>query len=118
MSNLHLSLIHISGKSQFRKFLASGMSDDKTIVISTHQVRVIDKVLDHMLIMDNSGVLLDESTASICSKLFFLESDDRELAATALYTLPSVQGNFLMLPKMCIRDRLSPTTIIQTRLTS
>ena len=88
----------IPGKSQFRKFLASGMSDDKTIVISTHQVRDIDKVLDHVLIMDNSRVLLDESTASICSKLFFLESDDRELAATALYTLPSVQGNFLMLP--------------------
>ena len=74
------------------------MSDDKTIVISTHQVRDIDKVLDHVLIMDNSRVLLDESTASICSKLFFLESDDRELAATALYTLLSVQGNFLMLP--------------------
>lgn len=88
--------LDIPGKSQFRKFLASGMSDDKTIVISTHQVRDIDKVL--VLIMDNSRVLLDESTASICSKLFFLESDDRELAATALYTLPSVQGNFLMLP--------------------
>lgn len=90
--------LDIPGKSQFRKFLASGMSDDKTIVISTHQVRDIDKVLDHALIMDNSRVLLDESTASVCSKLFFLESDDRELAATALYTLPSVQGNFLMLP--------------------
>lgn len=90
--------LDIPGKSQFRKFLASGMSDDKTIVISTHQVRDIDKVLDHVLIMDNSRVLLDESTASICSKLFFLKSDDRELAATALYTLPSVQGNFLMLP--------------------
>lgn len=90
--------LDIPGKSQFRKFLASGMSDNKTIVISTHQVRDIDKVLDHVLIMDNSRVLLDESTASICSKLFFLESDDRELAATALYTLPSVQGNFLMLP--------------------
>ena len=34
----------IPGKSQFRKFIASGMSDDKTIVISTHQVRDIDKV--------------------------------------------------------------------------
>ena len=32
--------LDIPGKSQFRKFLASGMSDDKTIVISTHQVRV------------------------------------------------------------------------------
>ena len=90
--------LDIPGKSQFRKFIASGMTDDKTILISTHQVRDIDKVLDHVLIMDNSRVLLDESTASVCSKLFFLESDDRELAATALYTLPSVQGNFLMLP--------------------
>lgn len=90
--------LDIPGKSQFRKFIASGMSDNKTIVISTHQVRDIDKVLDHVLIMDNSHVLLDQSTASICSKLLFLESDDRELAKTALYTLPSVQGNFLMLP--------------------
>lgn len=92
--------LDIPGKSQFRKFIASGMSDDKTIVISTHQVRDIDKVLDHVLIMDNSHVLLDQSTASICSKLLFLESDDRELAQTALYTLPSVQGNFLMLPNV------------------
>lgn len=90
--------LDIPGKSQFRKFLASGMSDEKTIVISTHQVRDIDKVLDHVLIMDNSRVLLNESTTSICDKLFFVESDDRELAKDALYALPSVQGNYLMLP--------------------
>lgn len=90
--------LDIPGKSQFRKFLASGMSDDRTIVISTHQVRDIDKVLDHVLIMDNSRVLLNESTSCICSKLLFVESDDRELAKTALYSLPSVQGNLLMLP--------------------
>lgn len=91
--------LDIPGKSQFRKFIASGMSDDKTIIISTHQVRDIDKVLDHVLIMDNSRVLLDESTASICNKLLFVESDDHELAKIALYTIPSIQGNFLMLPK-------------------
>ena len=90
--------LDIPGKSQFRKFIASGMSDDKTIVISTHQVRDIDKVLDHVLIMDNSHVLLDQSITSICDKLLFVESDDRELAKTALYTLPSVQGNLLLLP--------------------
>ena len=69
--------LDIPGKSQFRKFIASGMSDDKTIVISTHQVRDIDKVLDHVLIMDDSRVLLDESTSNICDKLFFVESDNR-----------------------------------------
>ena len=90
--------LDIPGKSQFRKFMASGMTDDKTIVISTHQVRDIDKVLDHVLIMDNSHVLLDESVASINDKLLFIESDDRELAKTALYAIPSIQGNFLMLP--------------------
>lgn len=90
--------LDIPGKSQFRKFIASGMTDDKTIIISTHQVRDIDKVLDHVVIMDSSHVMLNESTASICDKLLFVESDDRELAQTALYTFPSVQGNFLLLP--------------------
>ena len=90
--------LDIPGKSQFRKVIASGMTDDKTIVISTHQVRDIDKVLDYVLIMDKNRVLLDESIAGICSKLLFVESDDRERAQSALYTLPSVQGNFLMLP--------------------
>ena len=74
------------------------MSDDRTIIISTHQVRDIDKILDHVVIMDNSNVLLDASTANICSKFLFVESDDRELAEAAIYTLPSIQGNFLMLP--------------------
>ena len=90
--------LDIPGKSQFRKFIASGMSDDKTIVISTHQVRDIDKVLDHVLIMDDSRVLLDESTSNICDKLFFVESDDRELAKSALFAIPTIQGNYLILP--------------------
>ena len=90
--------LDIPGKNQFRKFIASGMSDDRTIIISTHQVRDIDKILDHVVIMDNSHVLLDASTANICSKFLFVESDDRELTEAAIYTLPSIQGNFLMLP--------------------
>ena len=90
--------LDIPGKSQFRKFIASGMTDDKTILISTHQVRDIDKVLDHVLIMDNSRVLLNESTMSICDKLFFTESENRELLQSSLCSTPSIQGNFLLLP--------------------
>ena len=90
--------LDIPGKSQFLKFIASGMTDDKTILISTHQVRDIDKVLDHVLIMDNSRVLLNESTMSICDKLFFTESENRELLQSSLFSTPSIQGNFLLLP--------------------
>ena len=90
--------LDIPGKSQFRKFIASGMTDDKTILISTHQERDIDKVLDHVLIMDNSRVLLNESTMSICDKLFFTESENRELLQSSLFSTPSIQGNFLLLP--------------------
>lgn len=90
--------LDIPGKSQFRKFITSGMTDDKTILISTHQVRDIDKVLDHVLIMDNSRVLLNESTMSICDKLFFTESENRELLQSSLFSTPSIQGNFLLLP--------------------
>ncbi|WP_294628686.1 ATP-binding cassette domain-containing protein [uncultured Bacteroides sp.] len=90
--------LDIPGKSQFRKFIAAGMSDDKTIVISTHQVRDIDHVLDHVLIVDESRVLLDESTSNICDKLFFVESDDRQLAKQALFAIPTLQGNHLILP--------------------
>lgn len=90
--------LDIMAKSQFRKFIASGMSDERTIVISTHQVRDIDNVLDHVVIMNNSCVLLDESIARVTERLAFVESDSPALAEEALYKLPSVQGNSLLLP--------------------
>ena len=42
--------------------------------------------------------MLDQSITSIGDKLLYVDSDDRELVKTALYTLPSVQGNLLLLP--------------------
>lgn len=90
--------LDIPGKSQFRKFIASGMTDDKIILISTHQVRDIDKVLDHVLIVEDSQVLLDQSTTSICEKLLFVENDSREWAEAALFSSPTIQGHAMILP--------------------
>ena len=89
--------LDIPGTSQFRKFMASGMTDNKTIVISTHQIRDIDKMLDSVMIMDESRVLLNESTVHICEKLCFKESDDRSLIDKALFAVPSLHGNSLLL---------------------
>ncbi len=90
--------LDIPSKSQFRKVIASGMTDDKAVIISTHQVRDIDSLLDHVLIMDGSELLLNESVASICEKLYFAEQGMNEPTDDALYVQPSVQGNSVILP--------------------
>lgn len=90
--------LDIPGKSQFRKMIAMGMNDERSIVVSTHQVRDIDRILDHVVIMNESSVLLDASMSDISSRLLFVESDDRSLLSSAIYALPTLQGNLLMLP--------------------
>ena len=90
--------LDIPSKSQFRKVIASGMSDDKAVIISTHQVRDIDSLLDHVLIMDGSKLLLNESVSSICEKLYFAEQGINEPTEGALYVQPSVHGNSVILP--------------------
>ena len=89
--------LDIPGKSQFRKFIASGMSEEKSIVISTHQVRDIDNILDHIIIMEDSKVLMNASVNEVCDKLLFAESEDRSLMNSAIYYMPSVKGNALVL---------------------
>ena len=90
--------LDIPSKSQFRKVIASGMSDDKAVIISTHQVRDIDSLLDHVLIMDGSKLLLNESVSTICEKLYFADQGVNESTDGALYVQPSVQGNSVILP--------------------
>ena len=96
--------LDIPSKSQFRKVIASGMTDDKAVVISTHQVRDIDSLLDHVLIMDGSRLLLNESVASICDRLYFAEQGMNESTDDALYVQPSVQGNSVILPNTYHED--------------
>ena len=90
--------LDIPSKSQFRKVIASGMTDDKAVIISTHQVRDIDSLLDHVLIMDGSRLLLNEPVANICDRLYFAEQGVSEPTDDALYVQPSVLGNSVILP--------------------
>lgn len=90
--------LDIPSKSQFRKVLASGMSEEKSVVISTHQVRDIDRLLDHVIVIDGSRVLLDESVIRITDKLFFAEQEMSDPTDDALFVQPSVHGNSVILP--------------------
>lgn len=49
--------LDIPSKSQFRKVIAKGMREDQIIIISTHQVRDVELLLDHVTIIDDNRVL-------------------------------------------------------------
>lgn len=90
--------LDIPGKSTFRKVISMAASDDRTIIISTHQVRDIDKLLDHIIVMFNHKLLLNEPISEISHRLAFVESNDAELVEKALYCQSSVAGKSLVLP--------------------
>ena len=90
--------LDIPSKGEFRRLIASNMSDDKTIIISTHQVRDLDSLLDHLVVIDRSSVLLNASHAEICSRLLFTEQPISEPTDEALFVRPSVAGNSVILP--------------------
>lgn len=90
--------LDIPAKAQFRKLIAAGMEEGKTIIISTHQVRDIEHLLDQVVIIDGSRVVLDEPVPRLTEAFCFKETDDAEEAKEALTVLPSLHGNLVMLP--------------------
>lgn len=87
--------LDIPSKSQFRKLVSSGMTDDKMILISTHQVRDISEILDHVTIIDQSRVLLNASITEVMSHIAFRPMRDGD---QPLYVLPSVMGPLVVVP--------------------
>lgn len=85
--------LDIPSKSQFRKVIANNMNDDRTIVISTHQVHDIESLLDHIVIMNESQLLLDTSVNDLCDTYTFEYRNSSEIDDTVIYAEPSPQGN-------------------------
>ncbi len=63
--------LDIPSKAQFRKVIMSLTSEDSTIVISTHQVKDLENIIDPIVILDKRDVLLNASIAEITGKLYF-----------------------------------------------
>ena len=66
--------LDIPSKSQFRKIMASSMDEERIIIISTHQVRDLSSLIDHIIVLENGKAIFDHSTFEISSKLSFLQT--------------------------------------------
>lgn len=98
--------LDIPGKAAFRRLVARFASKDRLFLISTHQVRDLDSILDHVLIMNECHMLLNASVMQL-QKSFKFPRGERKPSSNALYSLPTFNG----VDTMCINDDDSETEI-------
>ena len=85
--------LDIPSKSQFRKVIAQHMTEERTVIISTHQVHDVEQMLDHILILDQHSVLLNASMQDIQDQYTFEYRTPQQMDDSVLYAEPTLQGN-------------------------
>ncbi|HET7898946.1 MAG TPA: ABC transporter ATP-binding protein [Flavisolibacter sp.] len=90
--------LDILSKSQFRKILAEALDEERCIIISTHQVKDLENLIDRITVIDEGKILFDENVEEITKKLAFRLAYDADDAATAFYTESSLIGNVIVAP--------------------
>ena len=88
--------LDIPSKGQFRRALAQFMDGESCILISTHQVADVENLLDHVVILDDNKVLLNDRLTAVSRRLSFVVGP--EVPPGALYTQPSVGGVAAVVP--------------------
>lgn len=63
--------LDIPSKSLFRKVIAKHSNENRTIIISTHQVKDVENLIDPIIILDHDEVLLKATFQQITEKLYF-----------------------------------------------
>ncbi len=92
--------LDIIAKQQFRKIVSSMMTDEKIIILSTHQVRELENLIENVVILNNKEIQMNSSINEIADKLYFhqsFEADDSAIYCQAVlggysYICPNVNS--------------------------
>jgi len=84
--------LDIPSKGQFRRIVASVTDESRCIIISTHQVRDLDSLIDSIIIMDGHEIVFNESIDVITQKLLFKVYDKNEKNDSVIYSEEDLRG--------------------------
>lgn len=82
--------LDIPSKINLRRIISENATDEQIIIISTHQVRDLENLIDPIIILDKDGVILNSSLYEISQKLKF--SIEPAKVDGALYCEPALNG--------------------------
>jgi len=88
--------LDIPSKGQFRKILASAIDDQRTFIISTHQVRDLGTLIDPIIILDQGQIIFDQTLEQINQRLYFHMEYFNEEPENVIYA-ERVPGGFMCL---------------------
>lgn len=89
--------LDIMSKSQFKKIIASITDEERIIIISTHQVKDLENLIDRLIVIDEGDICFNETLEKIQQRITFKLSFDTNETARALYAEESISGNAIVL---------------------
>ena len=81
--------LDIPSKRIFRKLINSHMSENRTIIISTHQVHDVETMIDHIVIVGERSLIVNDTIDGISEKYTFGTMPKGEV----IYSEKSLEGN-------------------------
>ena len=91
--------LDIPSKSQFRKIMASTNKDERCTIISTHQVRDLETMIDRVTVLHNGSIIFDQNIEDIANHLVFRKIDKDE-SAEKIYGEEVLGGEYIISPRM------------------
>lgn len=91
--------LDIPSKADFRRIISKRANDDSTIIISTHQVKDVENLIDPIIILRHDDVLLNASIQRITEKLFFEYGGEKRDDALYSEMLPGGYLNVMENPE-------------------
>ena len=86
--------LDIPSKGQFRRMVASVIDENRCLVISTHQVRDLDSLIDTITVMEGHEIVFNESIEDITKKLLFKVYEKNEKDETVIHSEDTLRGYY------------------------
>lgn len=90
--------LDIPSKAQFRELVAGALGEERCVIISTHQVRDLDSLIDTVLVLHQRRIVLNASLDDLAEQLSFGTAPVGAAVPDALYAAPSVRGQQVIRP--------------------
>ncbi len=110
--------LDIPSKSQFRRVIAASVNEDQCVVISTHQVRDLQNLIDPIIIIDEGKIIFNQDIAQIASVLYFDTVLDIKENMQPLYHEEGIGGYAVITPNFQGKDSRMDIELLFNGVTS